>query len=105
MPCVFAAFDVRILALAAAAAVFGVAFGAALGFSRAWLKARLAGAPVGMAELVSMRMRGIPYGSVVDAYIMSSVAGLGLSVGDVERLYLESPNLDEAMISLVATKK
>ena len=46
-----------------------IAFFVVLSFINTWLKALLAGAPVSMLTLIAMRLRGVPYGMIVDSRI------------------------------------
>ena len=45
-------------------------------FFSVWLRALLAGAPVGMLNLLAMKLRGVPYALVTDARITATKAGL-----------------------------
>jgi uncharacterized protein YqfA (UPF0365 family) len=45
-----------------------------LSFLTVWVRARLAGAEVGLFDLVGMRLRGVPYGVIVDAKIAATKA-------------------------------
>ena len=56
-----------------------IAFFVVLSFINTWLKALLAGAPVSMLTLIAMRLRGVPYGMIVDSRIMAVKAGLDLT--------------------------
>ena len=48
-------------------------------FFSTWLKAKLNGAPVGFANLLGMRLGGVPYDLVVNARITAVKAGIELS--------------------------
>ena len=55
-----------------------------ISFFNTWLKAMLAKAPVGFLNIIAMKLRGVPYGLVVDARITAVKAGVELSTDDLE---------------------
>ena len=86
-----------IIALVCAIVVFS--------FLNTWLKAMLAGAPVSMLTLVAMRLRGVPYGMIVDSRIMAVKAGLDLTVNQLEEHYLAEGHLIPTIQALIASDK
>jgi uncharacterized protein YqfA (UPF0365 family) len=62
-------------------------------FFNTWLKALLAKAPVSVANIVAMRLRGAPFSLIVDARITASKAGIELSTDELESHYLAKGNL------------
>lgn len=86
-----------IIALVCAIVVFS--------FLNTWLKATLAGAPVSMLTLVAMRLRGVPYGMIVDSRIMAVKAGLDLTVNQLEEHYLAEGHLIPTIQALIASDK
>ena len=54
-----------------------------ISFINTWLKAMLAGAPVSILTLIAMRLRGVPYGMIVDSRIMAVKAGLDLTINGI----------------------
>ncbi len=74
-------------------------------FFTTWLKAFLAGAPVNIATLVAMRLRGVPYSLVVDARITAAKAGLELDTDQLESHYLAEGNLVQTVQALIAANK
>lgn len=76
-----------------------------LSFFSTWLKSFLAGATVGFMTLVAMRLRGVPYGVVVDAKITAVKAGIDLSEGPLEAHYLAGGNLIPTVQAIIAAKK
>jgi uncharacterized protein YqfA (UPF0365 family) len=56
----------------------GIAIIAAIIFSffSVWLRAWLAGAPVGMINLLAMKLRQVPFSLVVDAKVTAKKAGI-----------------------------
>ncbi len=91
--------------LIAAALVGLVLFFILLSFFNVWLKAWLAGAYVGIPNLVAMRLRGVPYGLVVDARITAVKAGIELTVDELEAHFLAGGNLIPTVQAIIAAKK
>ena len=58
-----------------------------LSFFSVWLRAWLAGAPVGPANLLAMKLRQVPYSVMVDARIRATKAGIQLSMDEIEAQY------------------
>ncbi len=82
-----------------------IAFVIVMSFINTWLKALLAGAPVSMLTLIAMRLRGVPYGMVVDSRIMAVKAGLDLTINQLEEHYLAEGNLIPTIQALIAAEK
>ena len=76
-----------------------------LSFINTWLKALLAGAPVSMLTLIAMRLRGVPYGMIVDSRIMAVKAGLDLTINQLEEHYLAEGSLIPTIQALIAAEK
>lgn len=76
-----------------------------LSFFNVWLRALLAGAPVGLATLVAMRLRGVPYAMIVDARIAAVKAGLRPNIDEFEAHYLAEGNLIQTVQALIAADK
>ena len=85
--------------------VFIVVFIVVMSFINTWLKALLAGAPVGMLTLIAMRLRGVPYGMIVDSRIMAVKAGLDLTINQLEEHYLAEGHLIPTIQALIASEK
>jgi len=81
-----------------AAAVF-------ISFLGTWLKARLNGAPVGVLNLLGMRLGGVPYSLVVDARITAVKAGIPLETDKIAAHYLAGGNVVPTVQALVAAQK
>ena len=101
-----------ILAVTPQLLFFGIAalfllFAAILIFSffNTWLKAWLAGAPVGIPTLVAMRLRGVPFSLVVDSRIMAMKAGIAIESDELEAHYLAGGNLVQTVHALIAANK
>ena len=82
-----------------------VAFVVIISFINTWLKALLAGAPVRMLTLIAMRLRGVPYGMIVDSRIMAVKAGLDLTINQLEEHYLAEGHLIPTIQALIASDK
>ena len=82
-----------------------VAFFVVLAFFKTWLNALLAGAPVSMFTLIAMRLRGVPYGMIVDSRIMAVKAGLDLTINQLEEHYLAEGHLIPTIQALIAAEK
>ena len=81
-----------------AAAVF-------ISFLGTWLKARLNGAPVGVLNLLGMRLGGVPYSLVVDARITAVKAGIPLETDKIAAHFLAGGNVVPTVQALVAAQK
>ena len=93
-----------ILAVVAVIAVIVVLF-VIFSFFNTWLKAMLAGAPVSMVTLLAMRLRGVPYGQIVEARITAVKAGLDLTIEDLQKHYLAEGALLQTIQALIAANK
>ena len=76
-----------------------------MSFINTWLKALLAGASMSMLTLIAMRLRGVPYGMIVDSRIMAVKAGLNLTINQLEEHYLAAGNLIATIQALIASEK
>ena len=76
-----------------------------LNFFNTWLKAFLAKAHVSFANLVAMRLRGVPTSLIVDSRITASKAGLDLSTDELESHYLAEGNLLPTVRAIIAAQK
>jgi uncharacterized protein YqfA (UPF0365 family) len=94
------------LVLIIAGAIAGlVVLGIVISFFNIWLKAWLSGAKVGLVNLVAMRLRGVPYGIIVDARIRAVKAGIQLGVDEIESQYLAGGNVISCVQALIAAQK
>ncbi len=76
-----------------------------LSFLAVWVRARLAGAEVGVFELVGMRLRGVPYSVIVDAKITATKAGLPLEIDRLDAHFLAGGNVVQTVQALIAAQK
>lgn len=89
-----------------AAAVAGlVVLGIIISFFNVWLRAWLSGAYVSIFNLVAMRLRGVPYGVIVEARIRAGKAGIDIDVNDIEAQYLAGGNVIACVQALIAAQK
>ncbi len=95
---------ITIASIIAAIAALVVLF-VVISFINTWLKALLAGAPVSILTLIAMRLRGVPYGMIVDSRIMAVKAGLNLSINQLEEHYLAEGHLIPTIQALIASEK
>lgn len=70
-----------------------------------FVRALVAGAPVGFINLVFMRLRGVPPALIVDSRITAVKAGLTLSTDELEAHYLAEGNVLQTVQSLIAADK
>jgi len=74
-------------------------------FFSTWLKALLNGAPVGMLNLLGMRLGGVPYNLVVEARITAVKAGIPLITDKIAAHYLAGGNVVPTVQAIVAAQK
>ena len=72
-----------------------------IAFINTWLKAKLNGAPVGFANLLGMRLGGVPYNLVVDARITAVKAGIELSTDTIAAHFLAGGNVVPTIQALI----
>jgi uncharacterized protein YqfA (UPF0365 family) len=82
-----------------------ILIGIVFSFFSVFLRAWLAGAYVGMINLVAMRLRQVPYGLVVDARIRAKKAGIDVTIDEVEAQYLAGGNVIACVHALIAAQK
>lgn len=70
-----------------------------------WIAARFSGAPVGILDLVAMRLRRVSPASVVNPLINGIKAGLDLKVGLLESHYLAGGNVMAVVNALISASK
>jgi uncharacterized protein YqfA (UPF0365 family) len=82
-----------------------IAFFIIFSFFSTWLKAMLNGAPVGMLNLLGMRLGGVPYNLVVDARITAVKAGIELATDKIAAHFLAGGNVVPTVQAIVAAQK
>jgi len=70
-----------------------------------YIKALLAGAHVGIFEIIGMRLRGVRPSVIVDSRIMAMKAGLPAETKDLETHYLAGGNVLNVIRALIAASK
>ena len=85
--------DITLILTIAAIVVGLVVVGLIISFFNVLLRAALSGAYVGMLNLVAMRLRGVPYGLIVEARIRAMKAGIDIDVNDIYSQYLAGGNV------------
>jgi uncharacterized protein YqfA (UPF0365 family) len=100
-----AAIDARTLVLGIIAVVVFVIFAIVFSFFSVWLRAWLAGAPVGMLNLLAMKLRQVPFSLVVDARVTAKKAGIDIPIDDIEAHYLAGGNVVPTVQALIAAQK
>ena len=97
--------NITFIAIIAAAVAGLVIVGIIISFFNIWLKAWLSGAKVGIVNLVAMRLRGVPYGVIVEARIRAVKAGIQLGIDEIESQYLAGGNVISCVQALIAAQK
>ena len=72
---------------------------------RLYIAASLAGAGVGIGQLIAMRLRRVPPARVVDPRISGVKAGLELPVDQLESHYLAGGNVERVVFALISAQK
>src|SRR5215471_10858065 len=70
-----------------------------------WITAWVAGAPIGIGQLVAMRIRKVPPALVVNALINSTKAGLKVSANEIETHYLAGGNVNQVIRAMISADK
>lgn len=74
-------------------------------FGMIWIRAWSSGAPVGIVELISLRLRGVPVGQVVDERITAVKSGIPLTIDQLSTHYLAGGSVDMVVAALIAAQK
>jgi len=77
----------------------------AFNYGTLWLKALLAGAHVGIFEIIGMRLRGVNPRVIVDSRIMVTKAGMPVKTVELETHYLAGGNVISVVRALIAASK
>lgn len=101
-----APFETGSVVIIAILGVFGLAVLFLLAsFGAVWLRAMASGAPVGLVELLALRLRGIPVGFIVDNRITAVKSGLPLTIDDLSTHFLAGGNVDMVVQALIAAQR
>ncbi|MCS7048549.1 MAG: flotillin-like protein FloA [Verrucomicrobiae bacterium] len=90
-----------IILLAAALVLFFVI----ISFINIWIQARMSGAPVTFLNLLSMKLRRVPIGLIVQSRITAIKAGLPLTTDQLEAHYLAGGDVNQVVRALIAADK
>ncbi len=82
-----------------------IVFFIVVSFFGTWLKAMLNGAPVGLLNLVGMRLGGVPYSLMVDVRIKAVKSGIPLTTDQASAHFLAGGNVIATVEALIAAKK
>jgi len=86
--------------------IFGfIVVGIILSFISIWIQARTSGAPVTFINLLSMKLRRVPVGLVVQSRITAVKAGLPLTTDMLETHYLAGGDVNQVVRALIAADK
>jgi uncharacterized protein YqfA (UPF0365 family) len=72
---------------------------------RLWVAAWSSGSYVGLVNLIGMRLRRVPPGTVVTARISARKAGLDISIDDLEAHFLAGGNVNRVVNALISADK
>ena len=70
-----------------------------------WISAIAAGVPVGIFDLIGMRLRRVPAAQIVLPLIKANKAGLEVNVNQLEAHYLAGGNVDRVIDALIAAHR
>jgi len=70
-----------------------------------WIRARIANAPVGLFNMIAMRLRRVPVGLIVDSRITAVKAGIELETDPLEAHYLAGGDVNQIVLALIAADK
>ncbi len=76
-----------------------------MNFISVWVRARVANAPVGLFNMVAMRLRRVPVGLIVDSRITAVKAGIAIGTDPLEAHYLAGGSVDQVILALIAADK
>ncbi|HXI83306.1 MAG TPA: flotillin-like protein FloA [Verrucomicrobiae bacterium] len=95
-----------LMAILAVCCIFGlIAFFVVISFINIWIQARMTGAPVSFLTLLSMRLRRVPIGLVVQSRITAVKAGIPLTTDQLEAHYLAGGDVNQVVRALIAAEK
>lgn len=94
-----------VLAVVAVVVVIGIALFLYIIPLNLWITAWVAGAPIGIGQLIAMRIRKVPPSLVVNALINSTKAGLNVTANDIETHYLAGGNVNQVMRAMISADK
>jgi uncharacterized protein YqfA (UPF0365 family) len=94
-----------IVAVAVAAIFAFIIMIVIISFINVWIQARFSGAPVTFINLLSMKLRRVPIGLVVQSRITAVKAGIPLQTDQLEAHYLAGGDVNQVVRALIAAEK
>ena len=95
-----------LIVLAIGAAIFAfIIVIVIISFINVWIQARFSGAPVTFINLLSMRLRRVPIGLVVQSRITAVKAGISLTTDQLEAHFLAGGDVNQVIRALIAAEK
>ena len=82
-----------------------ILFFVVISFINIWIQARMTGAPVSFLTLLSMKLRRVPIGLVVQSRITAIKAGLTITTDQLEAHYLAGGDVNQVVRALIAADK
>jgi len=70
-----------------------------------WLRAKIANAPVGLVNMIAMRLRRVPVTTIVDMRITAVKAGIEIEADQLEAHFLAGGNIEQVVLALIAADK
>jgi uncharacterized protein YqfA (UPF0365 family) len=95
-----------LIVLAIGAAIFAfIVVIIIISFINVWIQARFSGAPVTFINLLSMKLRRVPIGLVVQSRITAVKAGIPLTTDQLEAHFLAGGDVNQVVRALIAAEK
>ncbi len=94
-----------VLAVGIAVFAFAACIATYMYFFRLWFKAHLKGAPISVFALLRMPFKKIHPVRMVNHYIEATKAELGISLNELESVYLKDGNVECALQTVMEAKK
>ncbi|MBM3829555.1 MAG: UPF0365 family protein [Verrucomicrobia bacterium] len=76
-----------------------------LNFGMIYIRAMFSGAKVKFSDLIALKLRSVPVGSIVDTRITAVKSGIPMSIDDLSTHYLAGGNIEAVVQALIAAKK
>ena len=70
-----------------------------------WITARFSGVPVGISDLIGMRLRRVNPSKIVNPMIKATKAGLNLNIAELEAHYLAGGRVNSVIDALIAAQR
>ena len=96
---------VPVLVVGIAVFAFAASIATYMYFSRLWIKAHMAGAPVPLFALLRMPFKRVHPERMVNYYIEATKAELGISLNELESVYSKDGNVGQALQDVMEAKE